>query len=1403
MSSVQSAAAPPRWGGRPVQAAFVRLLAFVAPIAASVGFVDLASHAVPAPLGSLWVYLLWWLSLTAAATGVLIGVDRVARRLLPLAALLKLSLVFPDQTPSRFKTAMRAGSTKKLESRMAELKDGGGTPVEFAALLLELVAALNSHDRVTRGHCERVRSYAVLIGQELGLSTEQLDLLNWSALLHDVGKLSVPAAILNKPGRPDEEEWQLLKAHPLYGETLVAPLRQWLGEWADAVGYHHERWDGAGYPRGLEGTSIPLPGRIVAVADVYDVITSARSYKEAGSAASGREEISRCAGSQFDPRVVRAFLGVPLRRMRLIMGPVSWLSHAPILSQIPFGAIGSAVTGAVGVLTLAAAGGVIPKAVPPAAAAKAPPAVRHVTRIQPRHSHPHARTRSNVPPSRTTATLPVPAPSAPPPPPPTTTAPTETVQSVGGPPSPPPTASPSVTRARDDAARVFEGGKVVIDVLGNDTNSRGDKLDPAVVAQPGEGSAEVAGGSIAYTAPHDWAGTTTFVYRATSHVDGASGTAVVTVHVLLVNHPPSFVAGAEQTVLEDARTQTVNGWATHISPGPAGEAGQNVSFLVSTDDPALFVVAPSVAPDGNLTYGAAPDANGTAHVTLYAQDDGGTANGGRDQSAPQSFTITVASVNDAPSFAAGADRTLLEDAGTQSIAGWATQISPGPSDEANQQVSFEVASDEPSLFSTQPRVAPDGTLTFTPAPDAYGTAHVTVRAHDDGGTANGGSDTSAPQIFRISISPVNDAPSFQVGSDPTAAEDAGAQSIPGWATQISDGPGESNQTLSFQTTGDTNPPLFSVAPAVDPATGTLTFTSAANAHGSATVTLVLHDDGGTAHGGIDQSALQSFTITVAPVNDAPSFVAGSDQTALEDSGSQTVPGWATQISSGPPDESGQALDFEVQSDTNSSLFSVAPAVDPATGTLTFTPAPNAFGTATIDIVLHDDGGTANGGADTSTPRSFTVTIAPVNDPPSFVAGPDQTVLQDSGAHTGWGWATQIDAGLGESQQSLDFEVTGDSAPSLFGAAPAVDSTTGNLTFTPASGAYGSATITLVLHDDGGTANGGDDTSGPHTLTILVAGNPNAQADSFQGWMGSDVVGDLLANDSDPQGSALTLDSTPASQPANGAVTLDSADGTFVYVPDSGFTGNDSFSYTVSNGYGATATAQVTIKISASTGVSTSLVAAANSKNPAPPYHVTTNSFTPAVGATYLVFAGRVSSPGDIAIVTTTGSLDLPVVPLDAAVGADGATHGWVWVVHGLPGGLPSTISVTFTRPNSKTVASDVLEVVQVGGSGVDHDTAAPGLVSASAATLSLANPLLGDSEVGLLYVDGDLAGDPGWVTSGIATLTGSVLHSPNGTTGFGALLAYAPQALASAATQKKVPAQDGNSYVGIAVDVAP
>ena len=137
-----------------------------------------------------------------------------------------------------------------------------------------------------------------------------------------------------------------LRLHPTYGETLVAPLRAWLGEWIEAVGHHHERWDGTGYPRGLAAGEIPRAGRIVAIADAFDVITSRRSYKEPASTADARAEIVRCAGAQFDPHYVRAFVDVSLTRMRLVVGPLSWLTHAPLLARIPLTqSVGAAMGG--------------------------------------------------------------------------------------------------------------------------------------------------------------------------------------------------------------------------------------------------------------------------------------------------------------------------------------------------------------------------------------------------------------------------------------------------------------------------------------------------------------------------------------------------------------------------------------------------------------------------------------------------------------------------------------------------------------------------------------------------------------------------------------------------------------------------------------------------------------------------------------------------------------------------------------------------------------------------------------------------------------------------------------------------------------------------------------------------
>ena len=435
------------------------------------------------------------------------------------------------------------------------------------------------------------------------------------------------------------------------------------------------------------------------------------------------------------------------------------------------------------------------------------------------------------------------------------------------------------------------------------------------------------------------------------------------------NAVPSFLKGANQTALEDGGVQTSTNWATNITQG-LNESGQTVNFVISNDNSGLFTVQPAISATGTLTYTPAANANGTTTVTVFLHDNAGTASGGVDTSASQTFTITLTAVNDVPSFTKGADQTVLEDGGAQSVANFATAISAGPND-SGQTVDFQLSNNNNALFSVQPLISATGTLTYTPTANANGIATVTVLIHDNGGIANGGVDTSATQTFMITVTPVNDVPSFTKGANQTVLEDAAAQSIAGWATGISAGTNDPGQALNFIVSSD-NPGLFSAAPAVA-ADGTLTFTPAPNANGTTTVTVFIHDNGGTANSGVDTSASQTFTIAVTAVNDVPSFTKGPDITVAYNAAAQTVNGWAINILAGPADESSQTLNFIVSAD-NPLLFSAGPAISNA-GVLTFTAAANTTGIATITVKLHDNGGTTNGGVDTSAAQTFKIFIA--------------------------------------------------------------------------------------------------------------------------------------------------------------------------------------------------------------------------------------------------------------------------------------------------------------------------------------------------------------------------------------------------------------------------------------------
>lgn len=323
-----SARSTGRWQASPVAAGAVRLTAFAAPVVMSFLVIRAVGGYLFRPPG--WGGLAVWVVQAAViGIGISLATDRYTRRLLPLASLLSLSLVFPDRAPSRFGVALRSGSVRQMTNRLTDAGELGGSEDEAAKTALAMVTALGQHDRRTRGHTDRVRAYADLIADELDLPADARDKLAWGVLLHDLGKLLVPAEILNKAEPLTDSEWAVLKRHPAVGGRMLGPLDSWLGEWGLAARDHHERWDGLGYPSGLAGEEISLAGRITSVADAYDVITSKRSYKEPSSSEAARSELVSCAGTQFDPVVVRAMLNASLGR-RWSFGPLAWLSELPI-----------------------------------------------------------------------------------------------------------------------------------------------------------------------------------------------------------------------------------------------------------------------------------------------------------------------------------------------------------------------------------------------------------------------------------------------------------------------------------------------------------------------------------------------------------------------------------------------------------------------------------------------------------------------------------------------------------------------------------------------------------------------------------------------------------------------------------------------------------------------------------------------------------------------------------------------------------------------------------------------------------------------------------------------------------------------------------------------------------------
>jgi HD-GYP domain-containing protein (c-di-GMP phosphodiesterase class II) len=551
-----------RWRSRRFSAAIVRLLIFVAPIAAGFVVGSLVAPALPEP-STVYEIAFWWVAIISVATVTATATDRLARQFLPLAVLLRMTMLFPDAAPSRLRTARRVGNVSELRRRIVEAgtDEGSKDLANMAELILSLSTALSHHDRKTRGHSERTRAYTDLIAAEMGLPERDRDRLRWAALLHDVGKLDVPTEILNKNGSLDDDEWEVVKQHPLLGMRLVSPLIPWLGEWAETIEHHHERFDGSGYPHGLAGEDISLGARIVSVADAYDVMTSGRSYQKAMTPVAARTEIAALAGVQFDPVVARALMTVSLGKLRWSTGPIAAVAQMPFVRGIPQVGRDLAV-----VLTTSAmvTSGFIAGAIPTPTGIGVPPAevIEVVIAGADLHNRQAPAGQDGFPiaaedtsgsvsddrflddPSNaesfegagpgvgatpTTTPTGTTTPTTPPPTTTTTTSPTTTTTvPVTTTTTPPPPAS-SVT-ATDDSAVSATGGSINFSILANDQGPI-DGSSVSVGSVTG-GSVTTLGssGRIRFDAEPGFTGTTSFTYTVCA-TDGSCASATVTIDV--------------------------------------------------------------------------------------------------------------------------------------------------------------------------------------------------------------------------------------------------------------------------------------------------------------------------------------------------------------------------------------------------------------------------------------------------------------------------------------------------------------------------------------------------------------------------------------------------------------------------------------------------------------------------------------------------------------------------------------------------------------------------------------------------------------------------------------------------------------------------------------------------------
>lgn len=595
---------------------------------------------------------------------------------------------------------------------------------------------------------------------------------------------------------------------------------------------------------------------------------------------------------------------------------------------------------------------------------------------------------------------------------------------------------------------------------------------------------------------------------------------------------PSPLANDTQTPPQTPSTLTI----TSVS---AGSGGGTLTIINGGKD---------------VRYKPAANFFGTETFNYVASDTVGNTGTGL-------ISIAVQGINDAPSFTKGADQTVNEDAGAQTVVNFATNISAGPLE--SQTLTFATSNNNVSLFTVQPTISPTGTLTFTPAPNASGTATVSVRLSDSGGTANGGVDSSAVQTFTIRVSPVNDAPTNTV---PGAQATIGTSPITFTGTNkiaIADIDAGSTADLIATLTVSNGRLLLGSVPAGLVATGNntasvtitgtitqintaldgLRYVANGGFVGADSLRIVTNDQGNTGAGGAKtDSDTVALNVQAAALPTAINDMA----TVVEDSTNNVI----NVLSNDKVNASSSATLLSVTQPTTGGTVTIDTKGTSAKtdDVLVFTPSANVTGQVFFTYVMNDTAGT---GANST--GTVTVTVTAVSDAP--VAKPDAYVVNEDATLT---------ATVAKGVLANDTDADGQTLTATVVTPPATGTLTfnsdGSFTYVPVANAHDDVFFTyLALDTQNVSSNLG-------RVDIRVVARPDRPTGANKTYAATEGVTltvpaatGLLVGAADVDGDTLTA--IKSSNPGKGSVTV-SADGSFAYVPNAGASGTDTFRYQI-------------------------------------------------------------------------------------------------------------------------------------------------------------------------------------------------------------------------------------------------